>query len=155
MSDLRETVLKAIEHNINRRPMIDSSQAHIRSIVAGWIADAVLAAIRKDHAIVGRTETMVDAGKLAAEAVNEELCRRLTSGEEPRDTHKLTSMLVSVAAPIIAAHARDAALEEAAKSCDAQAKDWNAYRDHENQGYAASECAKAVRALKSGGQARG
>jgi hypothetical protein len=42
----RETLLKAVRPVLDRHPMIDSSQSHKLDIQAGWVADAILAAIR-------------------------------------------------------------------------------------------------------------
>lgn len=42
----RETLLKAVRPVLDRHPMIDSSQSHKLDIQAGWVADALLAALR-------------------------------------------------------------------------------------------------------------
>jgi hypothetical protein len=42
----RETLLKAVRPVLDRHPMIDSSQSHKLDIQAGWVADAILAALR-------------------------------------------------------------------------------------------------------------
>jgi hypothetical protein len=42
----REALLKAVRPVLDRHPMIDSSQSHKLDIQAGWVADAILAALR-------------------------------------------------------------------------------------------------------------
>ena len=42
----RENLLKAVRPVLDRHPMIDSSQSHKLDIQAGWVADAILAALR-------------------------------------------------------------------------------------------------------------
>jgi hypothetical protein len=42
----RETLLKAVRPVLDRHPMIDSSQSHKLDIQAGWVVDAILAALR-------------------------------------------------------------------------------------------------------------
>jgi hypothetical protein len=42
----RETLLKAVRPVLDRHPMIDSSQSHKLDIQAGWVADAIIAALR-------------------------------------------------------------------------------------------------------------
>jgi hypothetical protein len=41
----REEIIKAVRPVLDRHPMIDSSQSHKLDIQAGWVADAVLAAL--------------------------------------------------------------------------------------------------------------
>lgn len=42
----REGIIKAVRPVLDRHPMIDSSQSHKLDIQAGWVADAILAALR-------------------------------------------------------------------------------------------------------------
>jgi len=42
----RETLLKAVRPVLDRHPMIDSSQSQKLDIQAGWVADAIIAALR-------------------------------------------------------------------------------------------------------------
>jgi len=42
----RETLRKAVRPVLDRHPMIDSSQSHKLDIQAGWVADAIIAALR-------------------------------------------------------------------------------------------------------------
>jgi hypothetical protein len=42
----REEIIKAVRPVLDRHPMIDSSQSHKLDIQAGWVADAIIAALR-------------------------------------------------------------------------------------------------------------
>ena len=61
----RETLLKAVRPVLDRHPMIDSSQSHKLDIQAGWVADAIIAALRptdtgwRDIATAPRDGTMI------------------------------------------------------------------------------------------------
>jgi hypothetical protein len=59
----RETLLKAVRPVLDRHPMIDSSQSHKLDIQAGWVADAIIAALTgEDAATLGLSgETQTDA----------------------------------------------------------------------------------------------
>lgn len=99
MADLREAVVAALYEQGIGKPS---------SII---IADAVLAAIRKDHAIVERVgEDVAEAAFRAAE----EACRKDQRQHTRLSMQRTIRLTLDTAFPIIAAHARDAALEEAA-----------------------------------------
>jgi hypothetical protein len=80
----REEIIKTVRPVLDRHPMIDSSQSHKLDIQAGWVADAILAALRPTDtgretvfdavqdailAVVGGQETVGSASARAADAI--------------------------------------------------------------------------------------
>lgn len=135
MGDLREVVARAFYEAMYAKDGGVWSAVETRDV---WLtkADAVLAAIRKDHAIVERPAENVDDATFRQHLID--LMDEKLTGDGPL-VFGVGDALDAVR-PILIAHARDAALEEAAREAVI---------------VGSLETADRIRALKSGGRDHG